>query len=193
MATLSAPTRVRRVRAIAITMGVALIGFVAFAVVQAQQGRAGSFPAVPAPTRLAAGARAPGFRASRLGGGAPVVFDGRSSRPTVVNFFASWCSDCVAELHAFATAARSAGPVRFVGLDTLDPSPTAAARLLRRAGITYPVGIDRSGSIAGRYLVAALPVTFFVSPSGVVRGEIVGRASTATLRHWIGVLAGPAR
>ena len=111
------------------------------------------------------------FLLDRLGGGSPVQLSHRPDEPVVVNFFASWCANCVAELGAFASVSKDAGSARFLGIDSNDASSTEARALLKRAGVGYPVGIDASGTTADRYLVAALPVTFFISRSGVIRGR----------------------
>lgn len=179
------PGRDRLFRWLALVACLVLVGFVAYAVVAATEHHPASFPEVASPSRLRTGQRAPKFDLSRLGGGASVGLTDAGSSPTVVNFFASWCANCVAELHSFAIASRSPGDVRFVGIDSTDPDPSSAEHLLRAAGISYPVGIDRSGAVADRYLISALPVTFFIAPSGVIKGEIFGRASTAQLDAWV--------
>ena len=66
-----------------------------------------------------------------------------------------------------------------------DAAPKSAEALLRKAGISYPVGVDRSGAVADRFLISALPVTFFIAPNGEVRGEIFGTATHAQLEMWV--------
>lgn len=66
--------------------------------------------------------------------------------PTVVNFFASWCTACDAELPGFARVSRELeGEVSFVGVATLE---TGDAMLMpRRHGITWwPLARDINGS-----------------------------------------------
>lgn len=109
----------------------------------------------------------------------------------VLNFFASWCPNCRAELKAFATVSRAAGGrVDFIGVDTNDSSPAQAISLLRAAGATYPVGVDPNAAVANaRYLVEALPATVFVSASGHIVGQVFGPQTTKTLTQWVDRLA----
>lgn len=136
---------------------------------------------------LAAGKTAPGFSLPRLGGGAPVSLSADRGHPVVLNFFASWCSNCRAELSAFATVSKAppAG-IEFLGVDTNDHNPSKARSLLRTAGDHYPVGVDPNASVAnGKYLVEALPVTVFITSRGRIAGEVFGTQSVHSLEPWL--------
>lgn len=136
---------------------------------------------------LAAGRTAPGFDLQNLRGGAAVSLEALAGHPVVLNFFASWCGSCRAELGAFAEVfGNPHGQVEFVGVDTADPNPSTALDMLNGAGDNYPVGIDRSGSEAGaKYLVQALPVTVFIGPSGRIVGQAFGTQTPASLQPWL--------
>jgi cytochrome c biogenesis protein CcmG/thiol:disulfide interchange protein DsbE len=109
----------------------------------------------------------------------------------VINFWASWCTDCQAELSAFATASRRlAGKVTFIGIDTSETDTVAALALEHRAGVTYPTGVAAGETVADKYLVGALPETFFIDRSGRVRSFVPGRETLAgLLREAHGLLA----
>jgi cytochrome c biogenesis protein CcmG, thiol:disulfide interchange protein DsbE len=139
------------------------------------------------PAALGKNAPAPSFELPRLGGGAPVTLAAVRGRPVIINFFASWCTDCQKELAAFAVASRHlAGKVEFIGIDTNDDATATALSLLRHAGDHYPSGVDGNGQTADRYLVGALPETFFVDASGRIISFSPGSETVA------GLLAGAA-
>lgn len=142
---------------------------------------------------LARGRAAPGFSLRRLGGGPAVSLSAYKGHPVVLNFFASWCPDCRAELKAFATVSNGvAGKVGFVGVDTNDSNPAKAESLLRAAGDRYAVGVDPNASVAnGKYLVQALPSTVFISASGHVIGQVFGTQTTTSLTKWVRRLEAP--
>jgi len=109
--------------------------------------------------------------------------------PTVVNFFASWCRDCQAELGDFATlAAHTAGHVAVIGVDSNDADGSAAQALLARVHASYPVGVDSQAATATAYLLTALPVTFFLDSQGRVVHVALGTQTVAELTHWTGLL-----
>jgi thiol-disulfide isomerase/thioredoxin len=124
-----------------------------------------------------------------LGGGAPVSLASTRGEPTIVNFFASWCQDCQAELSAFAAlSAQLPGGVAIVGVDSNDANGPAAQALLAGAKATYPVAVDSAATVATSYRLNALPVTYFLDADGRVVHAAFGAQSLANLRHWSAAL-----
>jgi cytochrome c biogenesis protein CcmG/thiol:disulfide interchange protein DsbE len=110
-------------------------------------------------------------------------------RPLVINFFASWCTACQAELRAVAGVANAeAGRVPFFGVDTNETSYSQAIRMLGAVHARYPVGIG-STTQANEFLVPGLPTTLFVDARGKVVAMAYGQLSHAELSRWVGELA----
>jgi len=177
-------------RVIAIVASLGLVAFVITVIVSSPASKAtpATFPDA-SPPALAAGSMAPGFSLRRLGGGSDLDLAALRGSPVVLNFFASWCPDCQAELTGFARFARSASrKVDVVGIDTNDSNADGAIHLLERAGAAYPVGIDPLGKLALRYRIQALPVTYFIYSDGRVAGVAFGVLSSAQLDTWMGKL-----
>jgi len=171
-----------------------LIGFIAYVATRPHSQRSVAYPVTP-PATLAIGSEAPAFVLPRLGGGPPVSLAGTRGQPTIVkqptivNFFASWCRNCQAELSAFAAlSAQSAGRVAIIGVDSNDSNGSAAQTLLAGAKATYPVAVDGDANVATSYLLNALPVTYFLDSNGRVVHAAFGAQSLASLHHWAAVL-----
>ena len=176
-------------KVVAVAAGVVLVGFIVWVAVKPSRSTPVAFPVTPNPA-LAVGSTAPAFSLPRLGGGAPVSLDETRGMPTVVNFFASWCRDCQAELTAFARfSSATAGRVAVIGVDSNESDTTAAQTLLAKAGATYPVAEDRQATVATSYLLSALPVTYFLDTRGRVVHVAFGSQTLASLNHWADVLA----
>lgn len=169
---------------------IATLGLVAFVVVvvttsHTSQAQPRTFPDSPAPS-LKVGTVAPNFSLGAISGRGDVELSELLGSPVVVNFFASWCSDCQAELSAFATFARAeSARIHVVGVDTNDSDRSAALRLLAQAHAGYPVGVDPQAKVATRYLVEALPMTYFIDSEGRVAGVALGRLTNADLHAWL--------
>ncbi len=118
-----------------------------------------------------------------------VNFDGSTGtldryvgEPLVVNFFASWCTPCLAELPEFEAVAQTvAGDVTFVGLNLQEP-PEAGLAVIEQTGITYDVARDPDGSLFTAFEALGMPTTVFIDADGKVArvwsGQLSGQALT---------------
>lgn len=176
-------------------VGAVLVGFIVYVVVRgpSQPQRPSSAAlAVAPPATLAPGTAAPDFSLPGLNGGAPVSLAAAKGTPTIVNFFASWCRDCRAELAAMATVAKTnTGRVDVIGVDTNESSVATATRLLAEAHATYPVGLDDKATIASQYQVQALPVSYYLDAQGRVVGASLGPQTVRSLEVWVARLERP--
>lgn len=108
--------------------------------------------------------------------------------PLVVNFFASWCAPCRAELPEFARVSRDLdGTVQFVALNTRESAADvpAALELLAETGVTFPVGLGENGSLLETVGATVMPTTVFVARDG--RAVVVhqGQLDAASLTEII--------
>ncbi len=89
-------------------------------------------------------------------------------QPVVINFFASWCPSCVAELPDFQAVHEALGDdVTFVGVAQRD-RPADALELIERTGVTFDIGSDPDGQLFQSLNALAMPTTVFVSADGEV-------------------------
>jgi cytochrome c biogenesis protein CcmG/thiol:disulfide interchange protein DsbE len=126
--------------------------------------------------------RVPGFTLPVLGHpGQRVSLAAYAGRPVVVNFFASWCVPCKKETPLLARFFRAPrGRVVMIGVDVNDAT-AAALRFVRKAGVTYPVGVDRSVATASAWGVVAIPQTFFLDAERHVIRRVLGAITAAEL------------
>ncbi|MFO7592095.1 MAG: TlpA disulfide reductase family protein [Acidimicrobiia bacterium] len=108
--------------------------------------------------------------------------------PTVVNFFASWCTQCDAELPAFRKVSRQAGSkVTFVGVNSLETGDPFV--MPERHGITsWPLAGDVDGSQDSGLHDAlcqcnGMPITAFYSADGELLSVHRGVLTESALRE----------
>jgi thiol-disulfide isomerase/thioredoxin len=114
---------------------------------------------------------------------------GYKGKVVVINFWASWCRPCKAEMPALQQVSTEyAGkPVTFIGVDSSDVRDSAS-RLLADLKVTYPTVYDKAGingGIATAWSVASLPQTWFIAKDGSRSGRIPRPLSAAELRSRI--------
>lgn len=69
-----------------------------------------------------------------------------AARPTVVNFWASWCDPCATEWPELQAAATEHANVNFIGVDTMDETP-AARQFIKDHPSDYRQLVDGSAHI----------------------------------------------
>jgi peroxiredoxin len=130
---------------------------------------------------LKPGAEAPGFRLPALTGGDKDLASWRG-KIVVLNFWATWCPPCVAEMPSLERLHRALGPE---GLAVVTVSTDEDEEVLRefvtRFGLTLPVLLDPGGRVAGgAYHTTGYPETFVLDRSGVLLRHHIGPAEWDT-------------
>jgi thiol-disulfide isomerase/thioredoxin len=102
-------------------------------------------------------------------------------KPVVLNFWATWCPPCRAELPELQAAhERYAGQVIIAGVNQAEP-PASVAAFAGQVGLSFPLPLDVRGDVSRRYAVRSLPTTFFIDRTGVIRRIQSGPVTEATL------------
>lgn len=121
------------------------------------------------------GALAPDFQAAD-GEGTLLRLSDYRGRPVLVNFWATWCPACVAELPAIQAVLDHERDQGFeVIAVSLQEDATDAQRFLDDLGVGPRLALDPDGSIARLYQVVGLPASFFVDRDGVIRKVWLGQ------------------
>jgi cytochrome c biogenesis protein CcmG/thiol:disulfide interchange protein DsbE len=121
------------------------------------------------------GKPAPDFTARTLDGSSSVRLSRLRGQVVVLNFWASWCPECVVEHPALANAwerYRDHGVV-VLGMSFNDATGSAAS-FASRLSMEYPVLVDPGDRTALAYGVTGPPETFLIDASGMIAGKWVG-------------------
>jgi thiol-disulfide isomerase/thioredoxin len=159
------------------------IGWVCAALLCAAPVHAQSYELAPWPV----GKAVPAFDGVDLTGKVWHLADLRG-KAVLINFWASWCPPCLAEMPSLATLAQVVGPEQLVVLTVnFKESAATAQRFVARTALTLPVLRDPDGLIARQWGANVFPTTVLLDAQGrvkqLVRGEVdwTGREAEALL------------
>lgn len=131
--------------------------------------------AVSGGERPAEGELAPDFTLTTPGG-EPVALSDFRGKTVVLNFWATWCPPCRAEMPELQQVWEERGEGRDLVVLAVDveESADAVTDFVENFGLTFPVALDADGSVADRYGLPGLPSTFFIDAEGVLRSQVLG-------------------
>ncbi|HHB91114.1 MAG TPA: TlpA family protein disulfide reductase [Anaerolineae bacterium] len=107
-------------------------------------------------------------------------------KAVVLNFWATWCPPCRAEMPELQAAweAYGAGGLVVLGVNQAEDAATVQA-YLDELGLTFPVVLDTQYEAASLYSVNSLPTTYFIDREGIIRDFVVGQMNAALLSERI--------
>lgn len=137
-------------------------------------------PAENAQSAPTVGAEAPDFDLPTPDGGRLRLRDLRG-KAVLVNFWATWCSPCRAEMPTMQAVYDQYTDQGFtiVGINMREPA-SVLPPFLRELGISFPVAID-DGTTAQAYQVINIPASFFIDPDGIIRARYLGPMSRSVM------------
>lgn len=155
------PTRKSGGVVIVLAVVLALLGLLAWGLIQSQKG--------PVDT-----GEAPDFTITGFDGRTVTLSELRG-QVVIINFWASWCPPCreeAAYLEQTWRKYKDQGVV-FIGVDWVDTEKAALA-YIDEFDITYINGPDIGTRISQAYNIKGVPETFYVDKRGILRGVHIG-------------------
>ena len=138
---------------------------------------------------LAVGQKFPGFDETGLGG-QPLSVAAHRGKVTLIDFWATWCPPCRAELPNVTAIYRTYHAQGFdiIGV-SLDDDRDALVNFTQARGMAWPQYFDGQGwdnKLAKKYGVQSIPMTYLLDRHGIIigkelRGEELGAAVVKAL------------
>ena len=134
---------------------------------------------------------APDFTVYDIDGNAVRLSDFRG-KPVVLNFWASWCGPCKAEMPDLEAAYLAYGEdVHFVIVNLTDgrsETVESGSAYVADMGYTFPVYYDTAMEAAYAYGINSIPRTYFINAEGVIVSSVTQMISAEELQAGIDLL-----
>jgi len=105
----------------------------------------------------------------------------------VLNFWATWCPPCRAEIPDFIDLEKeyASKGVAVIGLSLDSIQPSEVAAFAKNNGINYPI-VMSTDEVAQKYGVSeGIPVTCIIGPDGKIADTHLGMVKKSYLEDWI--------
>jgi thiol-disulfide isomerase/thioredoxin len=153
--------------------------------------QAAAEPDPSVPEGLAVGQKFPGFNESDIAG-RPLSVAAHRGKVTMIDFWATWCAPCRAEMpNVIATYGRyHTQGFDIIGV-SLDDDQNAVVKFTQAQGMAWPQYFDGQGwdnKLAKKYGVNSIPMDYLLDRHGIIigkelRGEELGQAVTKALAN----------
>lgn len=107
-------------------------------------------------------------------------------QPVILNFWATWCAPCRAEMPELVDAyeAHSDQGLVIVGVNVLE-SEEKAQEFMAQFDMDFPVVLDGRGELQQLYQVRGLPTTLFIDREGRIAVRWAGLLTTQLLEQFL--------
>lgn len=136
---------------------------------------------------LSQGLTGPAFEVSKWASTTPLAFElfditGKTwrladlkGRPALLNFWASWCEPCRAEMPTLQQIADLYGADKLSVLAINFKEPAGrAVQFAKTTGVSLPVLLDTDGKTAQKWGVKVFPTTLMIDGQGKARLRVIG-------------------
>lgn len=134
--------------------------------------------------RPAIGQVAPDFQLAKLDGSTGRLSD-YQGHPVLVNFWASWCDPCKAEMPLLEKYYQKYSPGLVVLGVNYEEGKVVAKQFIDKEGVSFPILLDTEGKTGELYEVRGFPTTFFIDANGVLRSEHIGQLDQGLLAQYL--------
>lgn len=160
-------------------IGLLMLG-IFVALTQSKSGREATGPQSP----LQVGQPAPNFEVITLDGRKLALSD-LKGQPVWINFWASWCVPCKAEMPEVVRTGKEAKArgVRLIAIDVGEPAKTVRDYLRRSKYDSLPAALDETGEASTTYKVYNFPTHVFIDSQGILRRVNIGMMQRSDLEE----------
>ncbi len=132
---------------------------------------------------LKVGEKAPDFELKTLEGKTVRLSDYRGKK-VILNFWATWCPPCKAEMPDIQKYYTEADDNVEILAVNIDPQYDVK-KFVREANVTFPVLLDSNDEVNTMYRILTIPTTYFIDGEGIIRSKYLSVMTIEIIREHI--------
>ncbi len=108
-------------------------------------------------------------------------------QPLVINFWATWCTSCLAEMPVLEQQRREreAESLQILAVNVGEDRKTARAFIEELELFDFIIALDPDLTVADAYGVRGLPYSLFIDSAGVIQAEYRGQLDDETMQRYV--------
>ena len=119
------------------------------------------------------GKKAPNFTLKNMNGNKVTLRDLEGEK-VFINFWASWCPPCQTEMPDIQKLYKNHGnDIKIIAIN-LEEKKEKVKKYLENENLTFPVLLDKNKKVASKYLVRAIPTSYFINENGIITAKHLG-------------------
>ncbi|ANU10315.1 cytochrome c biogenesis protein [Planococcus antarcticus DSM 14505] len=133
---------------------------------------------LPTDEGLAKGEKAPDFQLTALDGQEVTLSDYQGQK-VLLNFWATWCPPCRAEMPHMQTyfdehAEDENVVILSVNLTTEDKGLEEIEEFVEEFGLEFAIPMDEKGDVGATYQAVSIPTSYMIDTEGRIQNKVVG-------------------
>lgn len=133
---------------------------------------------LPTDEGLAKGEKAPDFQLTTVDGQEVTLSDYQGQK-VLLNFWATWCPPCRAEMPHMQTyfeehAEDENVVILSVNLTTEDKGLEEIEEFVEEFGLEFAIPMDEKGDVGATYQAVSIPTSYMIDTEGRIRNKVVG-------------------
>ena len=121
---------------------------------------------------LSIGAKAPDFQLKTLTGETVKLSDYQGKK-VLLNFWATWCGPCKAEMPEMEQFSKEIGDDTVILAVNIDPQLDVQG-FVDEYKITFPILLDAEDKVNETYQIISIPTTYFIDSKGMIKNKFIG-------------------
>jgi thiol-disulfide isomerase/thioredoxin len=104
-------------------------------------------------------------------------------KKVMLNFWATWCPPCKAEMPDMQTFYTEVGDKIQILAVNIDPEYDVAG-FVKEMKINFPILLDENDEATNAYQILTIPTTFFIDEEGIIQNKFMGAMTIDKMREY---------